>query len=374
MKSKAIVITRFPYESSWGGEESHTLTLAKHLRSLGNEVIFFGSCPILLQKFSELGFPIRKAWGGKMVATPFELLKSFLLFPFVKWNLSRHWKSLLQTYEIRALYCLSLNEKILLSPEALRTKIPVTWVEHQEIRNWLVKNPWRNLYRKLSEWVKIIPISNTNRMRLISDLGISEKNITNILNGVDLETIQSYKRTTQKNLLVCANRFIPKKGMMDFLNTLPELFTKHPLLEVVIVGEGEEEKLMREFIQKNLSGRKINISNFLKKENWFELLSKCDVFVQTARDTNETFSISTAEALASGCKVVVTKCSGIADHLENNENAFFAEPMSPKHLFTQIDLALNAPEIIRENGKKKAQEKFDQKKMLLTYESVILRS
>src|SRR5690606_16841233 len=153
MKPPAVIITRFPYESSWGGEESHTLSIAKHLRAKGFEVIFFGSCPILLQKFSELSFPVRKVWGGKMVVTPFELLKSFFLFPLIKWNLIQNFKKLYASYDIKALYCLSLNEKILLTPEAIKQNIPVTWVEHQEIRNWLLKNPWKKMYQKLSSLV-----------------------------------------------------------------------------------------------------------------------------------------------------------------------------------------------------------------------------
>jgi len=374
MKPPAVIITRFPYESSWGGEESHTLSIAKHLRAKGFEVIFFGSCPILLQKFSELSFPVRKVWGGKMVVTPFELLKSFFLFPLIKWNLIQNFKKLYASYDIKALYCLSLNEKILLTPEAIKQNIPVTWVEHQEIRNWLLKNPWKKMYQKLSSLVRIVPISNTNKQRLLSNLAISESNLVEITNGVDLEAISALRENTQKNLIVCANRFIPKKGIMDFLSTLPTLFSRYSNLEVMIIGEGEEENIMKEYLAKNLPGKNVKIVNFLKKEKWFEVLSRCDVFVSTARDSNETFSLNTAEALASGCKVVVTKCSGIADYLQDGVDAFIAEPNDPENLRYNIERALAAPDMLAENGIKTAREKFDQNKMLQQYESLILRS
>jgi len=373
-KKKTVVITRFPYESSWGGEESHTLTLAKHLRSKGYEVVFMGSCPILLQKFQELGFPVERVWGGKMVVTPIELLKSFFLFPLIKWNMVRHFRKLTTSYDVKACYFLSFNEKVLLTPEAFRLKIPTTWVEHQEIRNWLMKNPWRKLYQSLSSLVKIIPICRVNTQRLAEDLKIEEGNLEQITNGVDLEMASKYPRVTQKNLMVVANRFIPKKGIMDFLAALSQMFSMHPDLEVRIIGEGPERELMEKTIKANIPGVNISIINFLKKENWFELLSKTDVFVSTARDTNETFSLSTAEALASGCKVVVTKCSGIADYLTDATDAFLAEPMNPENLQITIERALNAPDSIREMAKKTAQEKFNQNTMLLRYESVILRS
>jgi glycosyltransferase involved in cell wall biosynthesis len=210
-------------------------------------------------------------------------------------------------------------------------------------------------------------------MQRLADIKIEAGNMVEIVNGVDLDMASQNIRKTQKNLLVVANRFISKKGIMDFLSTLPNLFTEYPDLEVKIIGEGPERELMESFIRNKISGMNISIINFLKKENWFELLSRCDVYVSTARDTNETFSLSTAEALANGCKVVVTTCSGISDYLTNGEDAFLTEPMNPEKLEMNIKRALMSSEELRENAKTTAKKMFDQNKMLLQYESVILR-
>ena len=93
-KPSAIVMTRFPYESSWGGEESHTLNLARFFREKGHEVVFMGSCPILLKRFDEEGFKTSKVWGGKMIVTPWQLLKSVILFPFMAWSMRRSFRHL----------------------------------------------------------------------------------------------------------------------------------------------------------------------------------------------------------------------------------------------------------------------------------------
>lgn len=365
-------MTRFPYESSWGGEESHTLAVAKHLKSKGFEVVFMGSCKVLLQKFAEEGFVTKKVWGGRMAVTPFELLKSFLIFPLVKWNLARAFTELCADYDVKALYCLSLNEKLLLTSEALRRSIPVTWVEHQEIRNWLLKSPWRSLYSSLGARVRIVPISQQNKKNLLGQLSIPTANIVDIVNGIALENVQA--RKTQRALIVSANRFIPKKGVMDFVQALPGLFSRHPDLQVHIIGEGQEEELIKTTIAERLAGKNVQLDHFLKKEKWFELLAQADVFVCSPRDSNETFSLNTAEALASGCKVVVTKCAGIADYLTDGVDAIIAEPMSPSQLEQSIETALSAPESLRENAVKAAREKFDQQRMLQEYEQLILRT
>ncbi len=346
-KKKAIVFTRFPYESAWGGEESHTITLAKYFHSRGFEPVFFGSCPMLLQKFSELGFSVRKVWGAKMIVTLYELLKSFFLFPFIRWNMRRQFRRLLSEFDVQALVCLSFNEKLFLTPLALEVGIPVTWLEHEEIRGWLLKSPWKYLYSKYSKHVKIVPISRHNHDQL-KILGVEKKSITEIINGVDVRALTKLKRKTQKNLIVTANRNIPKKGIQDFLKAL-ELMHRNDLIVRVI-------------------------SDFLKKENWYDVLSKADVYVLASRNQSETFSLSTAEAMAAGCKVVVTKCCGIADFLEDKKNAFLVEPNNPKDLARGIEEALLSSDELRESARALAKEKFDQEKMFQAYESVILRS
>ena len=364
-KKKAIVFTRFPYESAWGGEESHTLNLAKYVQSHGFEPIFFGSCPILLQKFSELGFTVRNVWGGKMIVTPLELLKSFFLFPFMLWNLRRNFRALLREFDIKALYCLSLNEKLFLSPLVIRNKIPVTWVEHQEIRSWLLKNPWKFLYRSNAGYVKVVPIGKKNFSILKNVLKIPEDNLSPILHGVDVGKIENVKCKMKKGLIVYANRLIPKKGVQDFLVAVLPLLEKNPELQVKVIGEGELKNEVERFFP---------VQSFLKNEKWYEMLSQADIFVSCARDENETFSLSTAEAMAAGCKVVVTTCCGIADYLTDKKNAFLVESNDPEDLSRGISEALSSSDEIREQAIGTAREKFDQEKMLLAYESVILRS
>lgn len=372
-KKPAIVMTRFPYESSWGGEESHTLVLARHFRSLGYEVIFFGNCKVLLERFIKEGFSVRKVGGGKMIVTKIELIKSLFLSPFLFWNIRRHFRDLLKEYNVKAVYCLSLNEKLFLTGTAVQKNIPVTWVEHQEIRNWLIKNPWRWLYKKNSLQVKVVPISLKNKDVLINRVGVLAENIVEIVNGINLEKISKLARLTQKNLIVAANRFIPKKGIMDLLVAAKLLFDQGHNLELMIIGEGEEEDEIRKYIAENLADKKITVSGFLKFENWYEVLSKTDVYVSCARDSNETFSLSTAEALAAGCKVVVTTCSGIADYLEGRTEAFLAHPKDPVDLSHRIEEALDAPDTMRDVARQAAREKFDQSEMLKKYEKLILR-
>jgi len=370
---KTIVMTRFPFESSWGGEESHTINLAKFFREKGFEVIFMGSCRVLLDHFRKEGFETKRVWAGKMIVTPFQLLLSLFTFPFMIWSLRKAWKSInRETHVIKALYCLSLNEKLFLTPLAMKQNVSVTWVEHQEIRGWLLKSPWRWLYKRHAKKVMISPISKKNERVLKGTLRVSPENIRFIINGVAQSAFQNNHRKTQPGLIVAANRFIPKKGLVDFLKAI-EILAQDSEREYMLIGEGEQENQLREFKKSHLSNKNVTISNFLKKEKWIEVLSQADVYVSCARDTNETFSLSTAEALASGCKTVVTRCSGIADFLKDKEESFICEPQNPEALAAAIEEALAAPKQMRDAARKVSLEKFDQQKMHEKYHRLIMR-
>lgn len=370
-KKSAIVITRFPYESQWGGEESHTIQIARHMSLQGYEVVFMGSCEVLLKKMKDEGFHTMKVWGGKMIVTWWELLRSLVLFPFIIINLRRAYNQLSTTYDIKALYCLSLNEKLFLSPLAVSQSVPVTWVEHQEIRGWLMKSPWKYLYCKNSKSVQIVPISKNNEEALLS-FGISSGCLTEIVNGVDVSGIQSVQVQKEKGLIVYANRLIKKKGVLDFIESLEYLPQKSEK-KIVIIGNGKLESEVKKKMNTCVGYFSIEHLNYLKKENWYSLLRKAEVFVCSSEDSNETFSLNSAEALAAGCKLVVTKPCGIVSYLEDRKDAVFADAQNSVNLSHKILIALESEEL-SENGKKTAREKFNLPIMLKLYESLILRS
>lgn len=372
-KRETLVITRFPYESSWGGEESHTLDLARHFRKKGFEVIFMGSCPVLLEKFALEGFPVKKVWAGKMIVTPWELLKSYVLSRVYRRNLKKAFLGILKKHDVKALYCLSLNEKLFLSEVALENEVPVTWVEHQEIRNWLLKNFWKKIYQRLSKKVRIVPISKKNEKVLKNELSVPEENMEFITNGISIPDLKN-RLSKEKGTLTFANRLIPKKGVMDFLKALEKNKNFFQTKKISIIGEGEQKEEAQVFAKEYLKDYSIQFYNYLKNENWRSVLQRSDVFVSCAQDSNETFSLNTAEALSEGCKVVVTSCSGIADFLIDKKEAFICEPMNPSDLSKKIQEAFGSPNAIREMARSAAKRKFNKESMHEKYYQLILRN
>jgi glycosyltransferase involved in cell wall biosynthesis len=205
-------------------------------------------------------------------------------------------------------------------------------------------------------------------------LGVKEENIIPVINGVDSEALGALHHKTEKGLIIAANRFIAKKGLSDFLEAFEILSKEIKGLSAAVIGEGPERDRLEDMAKRRLTGLDVRIMPPLHRKSWYEYLSRADVYVSCARDANETFSLNTAEAMAAGCKVVVTRCSGVADYLEDEKEVFLAEPANPRDLAEKIKMALAAPESMRKTARESAKIKFDQKKMLEQYESLILRA
>jgi glycosyltransferase involved in cell wall biosynthesis len=366
-----ILITRFPFESALGGEEWHTIELAKELKSRGHKIIFMGSCPVLLDLFKKEGFVTKKTWGGKMAVTPLELIKFIFLSPFIYLSLKKIFDELIEKYKIDRLYCLSLNEKILLTPIAKKRGIKTIWVEHQQIRDWLMISPLRWIYKSNSSNVTIIPISPWNHKKL-KKIGV--KNIIDIPNGVKKFKIK--KEEGKKEIVIgTIARLIRKKGVHFVVQAAEDLLSleNNHKFRFVIIGEGPEKKSL-ESQTKEKKLENITFAGRLDRKQYEKTFASFDIFILPSIDESETFGLVAAEALLLGIPVVVTKVCGIAKYLEHEKNAFIIPEESSEKITEAIIKLTTKKELankIASNGKKLAQNLFSFEKMVNQYEKTL---
>lgn len=373
-----ILITRFPYESAWGGEEWHTIEIAKFLRQQGNGVFFMGSCPTLLHEFQNNRFDVKKIWGGKMAVTPWELLKFCFVWVIILLNFWKHLRWAKRHWNVDRVYMLSLNEKVLMTPIALMMGIKATWVEHQQIRGWLEKSPLRIPYAILSQKVEIIAIGRANQDKLLA-MGIPESHLHEIPNGIHGEEFAGKARAFPREeiRIGCIARLIPKKGVHDMLEALKHI--DHTLIakriSVVINGRGPEtEKLRSE--TKHLNHIKVEFHEYLPRDTYVEMVRNLDILIVPSADSAETFNIVTAEAMMSGIPVIITRACGIADYLHDHQDAIVIPPADPKaiqHAITELVIDKNVYENISKNAIVKAKQAFSFEDMARKYLEIITR-
>ena len=90
-----------------------------------------------------------------------------------------------------------------------------------------------------------------------------------------------------------------------------------------IVGDGECETLIREFVKQNKLEKYVNFYGKIGKSELITMLYTQDIYLNISEF--EGTSLTMLEALASGCVPVVTNVSGVEEYIQNGKNGFISE-------------------------------------------------
>ncbi|MED3910367.1 glycosyltransferase family 4 protein [Peribacillus simplex] len=154
---------------------------------------------------------------------------------------------------------------------------------------------------------------------------VPEEKIDLIHNGVNLETFRVAKTSLnrkQNNInIACVGRIVPEKKGQDILvKALAILKNNHHFenFKCYFAGAPMDKSTMddlNELVRKNGLDTNVEfLGNIEKVEN---LYAKSDIFVLPSR--YEGFGLVVVEALASGCKVIVSKLEGPLEIVKENE-------------------------------------------------------
>lgn len=319
-----LLVTRFPYQSQWGGEELHTLTLAKELDERGIPSFYLGSCRILSQAFREGHFDAKFAWLGKPPVTKFWLLAFTVLSPllflkagWILWRARRRWG-------VTSVLMLSLGEKLLMTPWARLFGMRTLWIEHARIGRWITKNPWRVVYRLWSRWATVVVTSNAMAgyvRPLISERGVSPR-LAPISCAVMIDKASELRADLASFLdsgfgVSTVARLTPDKGV----DMLVHLVHSKPEVRLVVVGKGP----LKKELQKKADLDRVYFVNSLPRAELMELYKRSDLFVLASREMDP-FGMVAAEAMWHGTPVLLTSACGIAMDLVHGRDAWIVEP------------------------------------------------
>lgn len=135
------------------------------------------------------------------------------------------------------------------------------------------------------------------------------------------EPIADIEMPKEELKLVTVGRLIEQKSYLRLLRIHKRLLENHIYHKLYIIGEGEQERLLREYIRDN----KLENTAFLLgfKENPWKYVKKADLFVCSS--WKEGFSTAVTESLIAGTPVVTTLCSGMKEMLGESEYGLIVE-------------------------------------------------
>lgn len=348
-----ILFTRFPYTSTNGGAENQTTSLMKRLSERGHEVSFLGSCPVLLKRCNESRITNHELQIGNPPVTKWDAIS----FTWRKWNMQKKLISALktETQQPTTIAMLSLSEKILLTPYALKKGIKVCWIEHDTVGDWLAKNPSLPHLQKMSKQVTTICVSDLSA-NIFRDLGY--ENVHAIPNGVPLPPADFSKHEFDETLRVgCIARLSEEKGV----DVLVEAIGNTDDVTLLIAGKGDQ------YIQQS---KNVTIKAEVPDVN--DVYKNIDVLVLPSRK-EDPFGLVVAEAMLRTIPTICTDACGIAGYLDDGLNTMIVPAgdsaalskaihhLQDTHVRTAMGFA----------GEKAALEMFTVEKMVENYEKVL---
>ncbi|MVU77733.1 glycosyltransferase [Nocardia sp. ET3-3] len=279
-----------------GGVQAHVVELAQVLIERGHKV------SVLAPAADDTPLPDFVVSAGKAVAIPYNGSVARLSFGPTAYTRIRRWIAE-NDFDV-----LHIHEPNAPSLSMLALKIaegPIVATFHTSTTKSLVLSTFQGVLRPYHEKISgRIAVSELARRWQVEALG---GDAVEIPNGVDVPAfahaplLDGYPRAG-KSVLFLGRFDEPRKGMEVLLGALPELVRRHPDLEVMIVGRGDEDRLRRE------AGENARHLRFLGQVTDAEKASamrSADVYVAPNLG-GESFGIVLVEAMAAGTAVVAS--------------------------------------------------------------------
>ena len=243
-------------------------------------------------------------------------------------------------------------------------------------RNWLL--------RKSSAFVAISTVIADE----LRENNVIDAQILRIPNSVDTTRFRSVSHPEEKLALrnalkipqhmkvgIFTGRLDATKGLPMLLRTWADICREFDDTLLVLVGSGGigiencEDQLRRFVSDKNLGSRVVFAGSV---NNVDEYLKAADFFVFPTE--REAFGISIIEALACKLPVIATATGGICDIVSDSKNAVVVPVNDQGALLTAIKKVLHGGDAIRvlaENGRRLVVERYNERRILQQYQSLI---
>lgn len=242
---------------------------------------------------------------------------------------------------------------------------------------------YRWLRRALSPLISaFVPVSEDLSRWLAKDIGVSNKKIRLIYNGIDVDrygqrgdgrsVLPAGFAPSGSMIVGTVGRLDPVKAYDVLLTAFAQLVNSRrergdvPDPRLIIVGDGPEHAALQRRIQE------LEIASFVwlagERDDVPRLLQAMDVYVCSS--IAEGMALTILEAMGSGLPVIATRVGGNPELVLADETGTLVPASDPDALAQELRTALAQPEMLREQGvagRKRAQAVFSVDAMVAGY-------
>jgi len=176
----------------------------------------------------------------------------------------------------------------------------------------------------------------------------------------------------EARVLLAVCRLEPQKGLDIAVRALPDIRTRHPTAELVVLGEGPQRSDLEQLaaslnVPIHLLGRVPDVAAWLRR---------ADLLVHPARW--EGFGLALLEAMLASKPVVATNVSSIPEIVVDGQTGLLVPRDDARALATAVTRLLDDPGNYGDQGRRRAQSQFSVSRMadrtVALYETALRRS
>jgi glycosyltransferase involved in cell wall biosynthesis len=311
---RKIRILQIIGDSTLSGAPISLLTLVKNLDKKKFDITCLcppGPLAGLLKEVKGVGVeivPMRSKWDFKAIKKIRKIIKS--LSPCI-----------VHCHGLRGGF---LGRLACIGPQ--KTAPKVVYTEHLWTAEYRLKNPISHWFQLFSLWFldlftnKIIAVSKAVADFLVKKKITRPEKLMVIYNGTDikLKTKNEKRKTTTKNsevIIGFVGSLTKRKGVEYLIRAIPLIILnlKSKILNLVIVGEGEEKEKLQKLTKKLKLEKFVEFWGLL--DDTSTIYPVLDVYVQPSLD--EAFGIAVLEAMSFGVPVVASQVGGLSELLNH---------------------------------------------------------
>ncbi len=189
---------------------------------------------------------------------------------------------------------------------------------------------------------------------------------------IDFDKFKIKKKIDEReNLVGYIGRLSGEKGVLNFVEAIPQIIKEKDDLKFLIGGDGQlREKIERYLEEENLND-KVKLPGWVPREEFLTSLNKLKLFVLPSY--TEGFPHTILEAMACGTPVLATPVGAIPDVIEDGETGFIMEDNSPECIAKNITRALDHPNLeqITKNARALVEREFTYEKAVENYRKIL---
>ncbi len=258
------------------------------------------------------------------------------------------------------LHCTSNTAPIFGKVPLVVTLHDIIFLEKQSGRNPSLYQALGRIYRRfvvpkiLPKCKKIITVSNFERQRILSSLGLDPEKVVAIYNGYDLQfhPMEDYKSVVSKyyedgHYIFFLGNTDPKKNTAGTLKAYSEYVKKsnNPATLLLADIDTQAVKIMLKEIGEEEIFSKIKFSGYIPNKDLPAIYNGATAFLYTS--FRESFGIPILEAMACGTPVVTSNTSAIPEVA--GDGAILVDPTNPSAIASAL-LRLEEDETFRKSS------------------------